>query len=368
MIKRLFLRLDRLWPTIQLVARIYDPNNKETIWKSINVTNFYPGEDKRSSKSDNFTVSHKSTPGAEFEESYSIFGRFDDDLQVSIDVKRPAAIPGFKIGKGPKGGFSYFGPDIEKPEGYVVHRFWPRFQCSGIIVSNGQAAPFAGLGMFVHAIQGMRPNLVAASWNFAHFQSDERGGVSAIQMELTTIDAYGKKGAGSGKVVVNVGSLVVGGKLAAVTAETKWPGESVADKPSVLSRAVHHDPSLDDFTGYNVPSTISFHWAGPSIVPVAEGSLSADLSVLVGKPGEEIGLIEKVDVMAEIPAFVKAVVSYMAGTKPYIYQVNLLPLSFVCIYLRLFLVAQPRNVEDHRTRCVGPRAFWWTGSKRPPVQ
>jgi len=304
------------------VTRIYDPNTKESTWRSINVTNFYPGEDKRSSKSDEFTVTHKSTPGADFEESYSIFGRFGDDLQVSIDVKRPAAIPGFKIGKGPKGGFSYFGPDIEKPEGYVVHRFWPRFQSTGMIVNNGKATSFTGPGMFVHAIQGMRPNLVAASWNFAHFSSDEHGGVSAIQMELTTIDHYGKKGAGSGKVVVNVGSLVVGGKLAAVTAETKWPGEPVPDKPSVISRATHHDESFDDFTGYNAPSAISYHWAGPSVVPGAEGNLSADVSIQVGKPGEEIGLIEKVDVMAEIPVFVKAVVSYVAGTKPYIYQAS----------------------------------------------
>ena len=304
------------------MAKVYDPNTKETIWRSINVANFAPGADKRSSKSDQFTISHKSTPGAEFEESYSIFGRFDDGLQISLDVKRPTAIPGFKIGKGPKGGFSYFGPDVEKPEGYVVHRFWPRFQSSGIIVNNGEATSFAGPGMFVHAVQGMRPNLIAASWNFAHFQSEEQGGVSAIQMELTTIDAYGKKGAGSGKVIVNVGSLVIGGKLAAVTAETKWPGEPVAEEPTVLSRVVHHDSSPDDFTGYNVPSTISFHWSGPSVVPGAEGRLSADTSVLVGRPGEEVGLIEKVDVMAEIPAIVKAVVSYVAGTKPYIYQVG----------------------------------------------
>ena len=337
--KRLSPCLDRLWPTTQLVTRIYDPNTRETTWRSINVTNFYPGEDKRSSKSDQFTIAHKSTPGAEFEESYSILGRFGDDLQVSIDIKRPAAIPGFKIGKGPKGGFSYFGPDIEKPEGYVVHRFWPRFQTTGIIVSDGKATSFSGTGMFVHAIQGMRPNLVAASWNFAHFQSDEHGGISAIQMELTTIDAYGKKGAGSGKVVVNVGSLVIGGKLAAVTAETKWPGEPVADKPTVLSRATHHDKSLDDFTGYNVPSTITFHWAGPSVVPGAEGSISADLSVLVGKPGKEIGLIEKVDVMAEIPGFVKAVVSYVAGTKPYIYQASFLYISLFYTSSWLFLVA-----------------------------
>ena len=260
-----------------------------------------------------------------------------------MDIKRPTAIPGFKIGKGPKGGFSYFGPDIEKPEGSVVHRFWPRFQSSGIIVNNGQATQFAGPGMFVHAIQGMRPNLVAASWNFAHFQSDEHGGVSAIQMELTTIDAYGKKGAGSGKVVVNVGSLVIGGKLTAVTAETQWPGEPAADKPSVLSRAVHHDKSLDDFTGYNVPSTITFHWAGPSVVPGAEGSISADLSVPVGKPGKEIGLIEKVDVMAEIPGFVKAVVSYVAGTKPYIYQASFPSLSLICPLMVVFSGLTPQH-------------------------
>ena len=314
--------MDRLWPTTQLVIKVYDPDTKKTTWKSINVANFNPGEDKRSSKSDQFTISHKSSPGTEFEESYSVLGKLGDDLQVSLDVKRPAAIPGFKIGKGPKGGFSYFGPDVEKPEGYVIHRFWPRLHSSGVIIHNGKATSFTGPGMFVHAIQGMRPNLVASSWNFAHFQSNEHGGISAVQMELTTIDTYGKKGAGSGKVVVNVGSLVVGGKLAAVTAETKWPGVPAADKPSVISRAVHHDKSLDSFTGYNVPSTISFQWAGPSVVPGTEGSFGADLSVQVGKPGEEIGLIEKVDVMAEIPGFVKAVVNYVAGAKPYIYQAN----------------------------------------------
>ena len=314
----------RIWPTVQLVTRIYDPDTKETIWRSINITNFSPSEDRRSSKSEKFTVSHKSTPGEAFEESYSILARFDNDLEISLDVKRPAAIPGFKIGKGPMGGFSYFGPDIKKPEGYVVHRFWPRFHSSGTVVNNGQATPFTGPGMFVHSAQGMRPDLVAARWNFAHFQSDEHGGISAIQMEFTTTDGYGNKGAGSGKVVVNVGSLVVGGKLAAVTTETRWPGEPVADKRSVLSRAVHRDKNLDKFSGYDIPSTISFHWAGPSVVLGAEGKLSADLSVLVGKPGEEIGLIEKVDVMAEIPGFVKAVIILVADVKPYVYQVNFL--------------------------------------------
>ena len=67
---------------------------------------------------------------------------------------------------------------------------------------------------------------------------------------------------------------------------------------AVLSQAVHHDKSLDSFTGYNVPLAISFHWAGPSVISGVEGSLSANLSVQVGKLSQEIGLIEKVDIMA----------------------------------------------------------------------
>ena len=70
----------------QFAIKVYDPDTKETIWRIINVTNFHPGEDKRSSKSDQFTVTYESTPGTEFEESYSILGRFGDDLQISSEA------------------------------------------------------------------------------------------------------------------------------------------------------------------------------------------------------------------------------------------------------------------------------------------
>jgi len=309
-----------LWPQIQLTARIYDPNTKETTWKSVNVSNFVtpiPGLDKRSSKSDQFTITHK-TNSSDHPESYSIIANYGDDLKISLEAARPAAIPGYKIGQGAKGGFSYFGPDAEKPEGYVIHRFWPRFKATGHIIRNGQATEFKGPGMFVHAIQGMRPNLVAASWNFAHFQSDLYDGVSAIQMEFTTIDAYGKRGAGSGFAKVNVGSVVVGGKLATVTAQTTWPGED--QKEGVVSKATHAHQVLDPDTGYQQPAEITFEWSGPSVVSGSEGTVEAKVVVNVGPPSAPNGLIEKVDVLAEIPTFVKAVVSYVAGTKPYIYQ------------------------------------------------
>jgi hypothetical protein len=228
------------------------------------------------------------------------------------------------VGKGPKGGYSYFGHDAEKAEGYVIHRFWPRYHATGTLVVKGQAIPVNGPGMFVHAIQGMRPNLVASRWNFAHFQSDEHDGVSAVQMDFTTLDTHGKKGAGSGGVTVSVGGLVLGGKLAAVTTETKWPGETQPEAADVMSRATHMRVIKDPDTGYEQPTEIVYKWTAPSIVPDAPGAVDASLHVSVGGPGvaEAKGLVEKVDVLGEIPYALKMAVNYVAGTKPYIYQAS----------------------------------------------
>ncbi|KDQ24719.1 hypothetical protein PLEOSDRAFT_1067519 [Pleurotus ostreatus PC15] len=309
------------YPTVQFTCRIFNPKTDTNVWRSVNVANFVagpPGLDKRSSKSDQFSVTYKSNPGSDHPESYVISANLGPDLQISLDVQRPAAIPGWKVGKGAKGGFTYFGPDIEKPEGYVVHRFWPRYKATGHIIRNGQASAVEGPGMFVHAIQGMRPDVIAQSWNFAHFQSDELGGCSAIQMELTTQKSHGKKGDGSGGVSVNVGSLVIGGKLVSVTAETHWPGES--SQGDIVSRATHLNPTHDADTGYGIPSEILFEWAAPSIVSGTDGLVKASVKADIGDVKQPKGLIEKVDVLAEIPYAIKMVVNYVAGTKPYVYQ------------------------------------------------
>ena len=251
-------------------------------------------------------------------------------MQVSLDVQRPASIPGYKVGKGPQGGYSYFGTNPEKAEGYVIHRFWPRIKATGTVIRSGKAIPVQGSGMLVHAIQGMRPNLVASAWNFVHFQSNQLGGVSAIQMEFKTLDTHGKHGAGSGGVVVNIGSLVVGDKLAAVTAETKWPGEKSTS--SVVSQTTHLNPEQDPDTSYRKPTGIVFDWKAPSIISDAPGTLEAKLQLDLGSVAEPKGLIEKVDVLAEIPYVLKVAVNYVAGTKPYIYQVR--SLSILTLNLR----------------------------------
>uniref|UniRef100_A0A8H7Y2Y3 Survival factor 1 n=1 Tax=Psilocybe cubensis TaxID=181762 RepID=A0A8H7Y2Y3_PSICU len=310
------------YPTIQFTCKIANPSKGEKIWKSVNVNNFVTpppgGYDKRSSKADEYSVLYKATADPEYPEGYTIRANLGNDLQISLEVTRPASIPGYKVGKGPEGGYSYFGVDPKKADGYVIHRFWPRFKATGHIIRSGQAESIQGSGMFVHAIQGMRPNLVASAWNFAHFQSEELGGVSAIQMEFTTTETYGKKGSGSGGVVVNVGSLVIGNKLATVTAETKWPGETSSGP--VISRAHHLKPEHDPDTSYQKPSEIEYQWKAPSVVPDAPGIVEAKLHVDLGTNEKHQGLIEKVDILAEIPYVIKVAVNYVAGTKPYIYQ------------------------------------------------
>ena len=106
-------------------------------------------------------------------------------------------------------------PDVTSgADGYAIHRFWPRCAVSGIMRLGGEVVDLGGArGVFIHAVQGMRPNLLAARWNFANFQSSEAEGhgVSLTMMEFTTTTAYGEK-------VINVGSVVVGDKLVSVTA------------------------------------------------------------------------------------------------------------------------------------------------------
>lgn len=324
------------YPTVQFTFKLWDPKSQDRTWKSVNVSNFVTpppstankSYDKRSCKSDEFSVIHNaSSSDPAYAESYTVNANLGKEVQVSVVVSRPVGIQGFKMGKGPKGGFSQFGPDKENPEGYVVHRFWPRSHISGHVISEGRAIEAKGAGMFIHAIQGMRPNLIAASWNFADFQSDEFGGTSAVQMEFKTIDAYGRKGAGSGGVKVNVGAVVIGGKLVSVTGETTWP-DAGPESESIKSRAQHLDAKPDPDTGYAKPTKIQYTWSGLSAVESAPGIVEASLTVDVGTPAEPKGLIEKVDVLAEVPYVLKAFVNYVAGTKPYIYQVRVHSLPF----------------------------------------
>lgn len=268
----------------------------------------------------------------------------DTDLQLSWSFTRPSTSSGWKLGSGAQGGMSYFGPTKDSPDGYVVHRFWPQALSKGHIISKGKAIDAEGVGMFVHAIQGMRPNLVASKWNFCNFQSENQGEgedskVSGIMMEFTTTSDYGlpppttekKEAEGQPKrqvVTVNIGSISVGGKLAAVTGSTRTGNSQSLEGSNSTEK--HLDTVLDPETSYYAPQKLSWNWEGQAIGEDGKGKgndqlVKAYMNVDLGKafPKEDcIGLVDKIDVLAEIPYVIKKVVNYVAGTKPYMYQVS----------------------------------------------
>lgn len=89
---------------------------------------------------------------------------------------------------------------------------------------------------------------------------------------------------------------------------------------SDISSARHITPVKDSATGYQVPSGIEFRWSGSR--RDSDGALSATVTVdHLGATVGEGGLIEKVDVLAEIPYVIRKGLAAVTGTKPYIYQV-----------------------------------------------
>lgn len=112
-------------------------------------------------------------------------------------------------------------------------------------------------------------------------------------MEYTTPPSYGS-------TVVNVGGIATDGKILCA-------GSS--------NSAKHSEIKGDPENNWPEPGAVSFSWngtdaSGQPIEALVEGSL-----------GERL---DRVDVMAEVPKFVKQIVAGAAGTKPYIYQVSLL--------------------------------------------
>lgn len=301
-------------------------NGKERTWRSVNVSKFTtppaPSLDKRSSKGDQFSV----TLDPNNPDTYAIQATYDKDVQLSLSFTRDPNVPGFKLGSGPRGGLSYFGhvkdakpstsytPDRDAgQDGYAGHRFWPKASVSGIVRMGSTTLDLQNSsGLFIHAVQGRRPNLLASRWNFANFYSppsdptssaDQQDSVALLMMEFTTTAQHNHR-------KVNVGSVVVNGELVAVT----MGGSDVPEGSG--NKAEHQQLQLDQDTGYNTPRNLNFVWAGPAISDRSK-TVKANVQFDTSK-----GLAEKVDVLAEIPYFIKKVVNVVSGAKPYIYEVR----------------------------------------------
>lgn len=79
-----------------------------------------------------------------------------------------------------------------------------------------------------------------------------------------------------------------------------------------LGEVKHLETKGDNINDWPEPTKISFNW---------KGSTKDGKSVEAVVEGELEDRLDRIDVMAEVPGFVKSIVAAAAGTKPYIYQV-----------------------------------------------
>jgi Svf1-like C-terminal lipocalin-like domain len=116
-------------------------------------------------------------------------------------------------------------------------------------------------------------------------------------MEFTTPASYGN-------TIVNVSALAKDSEIISAGA---------------LSSAKHTAAHKDSDNDWPEPKTVSFEWKGKT----RDGRpVIADVTGSLGQR------LDRVDVLAHIPGFVKTIVGGVVGTKPYIYQVWTLSLIY----------------------------------------
>lgn len=214
-------------------------------------------------------------------DSYSVKSAVNEASIVNITVSRTA--PGFQAGTN---GTTFFGTDPQNPWGSMRHVFWPRCHVEGSIVTKEGEINCRGQGIFIHALQGMKPHHAAARWNYATFQSPT---FSAVMMEYTTPVSYGS-------TVVNVGGIAKNGEILCGGAAN-----------SVQHAQVKNDPENE----WPEPGAAKFLWSGKT----QDGKhVEAELE---GSLGDRL---DKIDVLANIPGILKSLVGGVVGTKPFIYQ------------------------------------------------
>lgn len=266
--------------TAQFTCRVcHDEIEEDNVWCSAGLDDF-------EAKGTEFNA-HKCVISLnEAADTYVFQSTVNKKAHVDVTVKRTGL--GFKIGKT---GTSTYGTDPSAPWGSMFHGFWPECAVSGTLTVKGKAIQLdAAPGMYVMAFQGMKPHHAAARWNFVTFHSKS---TSVVVMEFTTPASYGS-------CTVGVAGVTRNGQLLFTAADVTTE---------------HLDAAVDKHTDWPVPARIAFTLKGPE-VSAADDSQPCTL-VLDGAVGR---LVQRIDVMAEIPAFVKKVIASIAGARPFIYQ------------------------------------------------
>ncbi|CAB37424.1 ER to Golgi ceramide transport protein, lipocalin superfamily Svf1 [Schizosaccharomyces pombe] len=264
--------------TAQSTCRIFDLKHPENdLWTSTNMDQFSFENDKTSFVAKNCSVV------LEDQKRYRIRASINMDSIIDITVHQDA--PPFKIGED---GNSTYGTDPSKPWASMKHTFWPRTRVEGSIVARGRVVDVTGPGMFVHALQNGKPHHLASSWEFALLQHKK---FTAIMMQFKTPPSYGS-------TIVNIGGIAMKDKIISATVD---------------NTIEHVETTLDPDTEWHEPTRISYEWDGKDAETYTE-----DIHLSVDAPlGRRL---QRIDVLAEIPSWLKGFVHGVSGTKPFIYQ------------------------------------------------
>ncbi|KAH6996294.1 oxidative stress survival, Svf1-like protein [Ilyonectria robusta] len=263
--------------TCQFNCKVFSKDqDKPHLWCSTPLNNVELSDDKNNFYADDCAV-ELSDDGT----YYTIKSMNDDRAIVNLKITRTT--PGFQVGES---GQTLFGTDLTKPWGSMRHAFWPRCVAEGTISVKEGPIDFKGRALFAYALQGMKPHHAAATWNFVDYQGPN---YSAILMEFTTPPSYGTTSVVVGGIAKD-GEIITGG-CAHAAAHTAIKGDNENSWPE--------------------PTEVKYSWSGTT----KDGK--AVTAVIEGSLGERS---DRVDVMAEVPGFVKKIVGAAAGTKPYIYQ------------------------------------------------
>ncbi|CAH2352456.1 survival factor 1 [[Candida] railenensis] len=271
--------------TAQFTFRLFNFENgkpeEENLWTSTKLEDF---------KVDgpNFYATGLSIKISEDGQTYHLKSEVNPESIVDLTVTK--LVPGVIFGKD---GVSNYGEDPAEPWGNMRHLFWPRCKVTGTIKhKEDKVLEIDGYTMFVMAIQGMKPHHAAKAWNFLNFQNEN---YSAVQMEFTTPPSYGN-------TKVNIGLVTDNEKILLC---------SVNNKITHITPLSEESTPVTDSVGWPVPSEIVFEY---------DGDLTTNDKSKVVVKGELKTLVERVDVMAELPQFIKDIATGVSGTKPYIYQ------------------------------------------------
>lgn len=136
--------------TCQFSTKVFYPDTKQPfLWASDALSHWGFDDKKYSFHADNCSVT-LSDDGT----SYTIKSSVSKKAIINLTFQRAA--PGIQAGKD---GTTNFGTDPKEPWGTMRHAFWPRCRVSGSILTQQGELDMKGLGMFIHGLQGMRPNL-----------------------------------------------------------------------------------------------------------------------------------------------------------------------------------------------------------------